>query len=197
MFPEGDVAGWFALSFSLGNAMSVRLKLISWVEMGAEPFANAEWLLFTEQDFKPNHHAELHAVPCKWRYFNCLFQQVNPRCTWEESGGCWGLDAEMLWTVLISSFPLPEPFVWSNVILSWAKQNHRIRLKTHQTVSFKTIGQSVNFKDKPFSSLLSCTDSVLALSISSMAVHELTLTLGHWDNNRNEKCGFCHLFQNQ
>lgn len=31
----------------------------------------------------------------------------------------------------------------------------------HQTVGFKTISQSVNFKQKPFPSLLSSADSLL------------------------------------
>lgn len=79
-----------------------------------------------------------------------------------------------------------EHFICSNVILSWAKQNHTIKLKTHQTVCFKGINQSVNLKEKPFSSLLSCTDSFLALSISSLLIHELTLTLDHWDKTSNE-----------
>lgn len=62
---------------------------------------------------------------------------------------------------------------------------------------FKGINQSADLKEKPFSSLLYCTDCFLALNIPSLPIHELTLTLGHWVRNKNEVYGVCHHLQNQ
>lgn len=107
----------------------------------------------------------------------CLFQQINPRCSWRNQVT---VELQMQKCCRLSSSRLcrcqQEHFICSNVILSQAKQNHTIKLKTHQTVCFKGISQSINLKEKPFPSLLSCTDSFLALDISSVPIHESTLT---------------------
>lgn len=44
--------------------------------------------LFAEQDFKTCHHADLHAIPCKWRYINLLIPAEQPQVQLEETGTC-------------------------------------------------------------------------------------------------------------
>lgn len=88
MFPEGHVAGWFALSFLLGNEHKAEAHVVGGDGSRALCKVIVECLLFTEQDFKINHRAKLHAIPCRWRYFNLLIPAGGPQVQLEESGGC-------------------------------------------------------------------------------------------------------------
>lgn len=82
------MAGWFALSFLLGNEHKAEAHVVGGDGSRALCKVIAECLLFTEQDFKINHHAKLHAIPCRWRYFNLLIPAGGPQVQLEESGGC-------------------------------------------------------------------------------------------------------------
>lgn len=45
-------------------------------------------VLFTEQDFKTYHHADLHAILCQCRYINLLIPAGQPQMQLDESGAC-------------------------------------------------------------------------------------------------------------
>lgn len=75
-------------SFLLGNDHKAKAHVMGGDGSRALCKVIAECPLLTEQDFKSNHHAKLHAIPCKWRYFNLLIPAGGPQVQLEESGGC-------------------------------------------------------------------------------------------------------------